>query len=169
MPEKMVTPKFLTAEMADTAIKEALGVARRLFNIEDFCVVVVVPSMKDGTATDFQDWLEYKLEPYVLCVHSEGEVKNWKHPYDDIAKCKALQLWQGRATEEGGTPSHLFFSNDTPWWGGVKRQGIVVAGSGSTCSVDQMVAGIVAGILIALARQAMEKSADIVGKEDFLT
>lgn len=101
--------------------------------------------------------LPYKVEPYILHEHSVGKGE-WEHDLDEIARCKAMQLWDGFADGELRLLPHLSFHGDTRWVGGVKREGIVVACSGFEEHFDRMVASMVADVCIALAKHEFENS-----------
>lgn len=168
MPEsELLLPKFLTKEivrsaayMAITSMKELLFTSMELkFEIEMCCIVVLVPAMKEA------DWPNYLIQPYPIeyCYQKNniGVAAPELAQYQSIAQCKALQLWHGR--NDGGTDiqPHLLFSNDTPFWGGVRRNGIVVAcSSGTKPHFDRMIAGMTADICVALAYDEWVKSPD---------
>lgn len=120
-------------------------------------IAVIVPSMPDDRGTDYADWPDFAIKPHVLYQHSERDASPWTKPYDEIARCKALQLWHGR--QDGGTDvlPHLLFPGDAPFWGGVKRDGIVVACSGVQSHFDRMISSMICDQLIALAYEAHEK------------
>ena len=64
---------------------------------------------------------------------------------------------------------HLLFLGDTPYWGGVKREGIVVACSGVQPHFDRMIAGMVADGLIAMAYELWMTSEDKQEGASFLS
>ncbi|HVN26242.1 MAG TPA: hypothetical protein VMT99_01130 [Candidatus Paceibacterota bacterium] len=163
---RMITPKFLTAEMAKTAIeatlnclyegklKDALQPHRK-----QLYVVVLVPGMMDDRP-DYPAWPNYDLRPVALYEYTLGDPEEFPYPFNDIAKCKALQLWHDRNDDRTEIIPHLLFPGDTPFWGGVKRRGIVVSCSGVKPWLDKMISGMVADMLVAMAHAAWEKSAD---------
>jgi len=104
----------------------------------------------------------------VLAEQSFGNMADWGHRYDEIAQCKALQLWHDRATGGCENSPHLLFPKDTPFWGGVKREGIVVAVSGLEPYFDRMIAGMVADGCIAMARHLWEEGQKKKDGTDFL-
>ena len=175
---KMVAPKFLTREICEYAVTRILEMVERLDGPFHYVklhdgrpnchIVILVPSMKDDRATDYPDWPRYALEPIALYEHSSGDTNEWRHSYKDIARCKALQLWHER--NDGGTDvlPHLLFSGDTPYWGGVKRDGIVVACSGFESWLDRMIAGMIADACIGTAYDAWMISDERFNREDFL-
>lgn len=167
MSETFITPKFLTAEIARTAVEEVIrgltgpDALSKLFKRQAFHIVVLGPSMKDDLNTDYAGWPAYQIQPALIYEHSVGKDEGlWTDKYDDVAKCKALQLWHGR--QDGGTDilPHLLFPGDTIYWGGVKREGIVVAVSGVQPWFDRMIAGLVADMIIGLSYDAWMRSND---------
>ncbi len=160
----LITPKYITQDIATAAVAMATklvlgsGIAKR----GDCHVVVMVPAMKDD-APDYPDYPHYAIFAEVIYEDSFGDVGNWEHPYDNIARCKALQLWHDRNDGRAGSVPHLLFSGDTPYWGGVKREGIVVACSGVEPYFDKLISGITADCIIALAQHAYENDKQRVG------
>lgn len=147
-----MTPKFLTQEVAEKAIRKTLEFVTNSLHVK--CrmlhVVVLGPRM-DSPSTGFPN---YTIEPCVIAEVSYGNPDKWEHHFDEIAQCKAMQLWHGR--NDGGTDvhPHLLFQGDTVFWGGVKRDGIVVACSGVQPYFDRLIAGITADTCIALSYHA---------------
>jgi len=156
MIEKYSVPKFLNVNVAIIAVSQVL---KATFFDPSFpylkrCeghIVVLVPEITDKG-----------VRPFVLYEHSIGE--NWPHQFDKIAMSKAFQLWEDR--NDGGTDikPHLLYTGDAPYWGGVKREGIVVACSGVQPYYDRMIAGMIADMCVALSYDAWEQSLD--KKED---
>ena len=129
MPQKLITPKFLTravAEASCTAVLRAVKENRDLFPLDGDThhIVVLVPGMEDGRP-DYPAWPDYQLHPVTLFEHSRGEKSKWNFPFDDIARCKAMQLWHDRNDDRTDCVPHLLFPGDTPYWGGVKRRGVL--------------------------------------------
>ena len=161
-----LTPKFLTRDHAvlavDHVFKNVLfseGGMSMFMRRKQGHMVILVPSMDDVREADYPDWPNYPIQPHLLYERNAGEKDDWEYPFDEIARCKALQLWQGRNID-GQTDSnaHLLFPNDTPYWGGVNRHGLVVAFSGEKPWIDQMLAGMVADMLKAIGRDSFETS-----------
>lgn len=175
---RLLTPKFLTPTLAEDVVAQVLkmtlfaneGPVAVALNRREGHLVILVPSMEDVRDTDYPDWPNYQVQPYLLYEKSVGESAGWEYPFDDIAHCKALQLWQGRNTD-GQTDSnaHLLFPNDTPYWGGVSRHGMVVAFSGEDPWIDQMISGLTADMLKGLGRHAFENSTDVAQELSFLS
>lgn len=153
-------PKFLVAaaEEALTLVVAAVlshDQASKMLKRREFHIVVLGP-MKWRDASHEG----YFLRPRVMAEHSQGEPTAWKYPYGKIALSKAYQLWDDR--NDGGTDilPHLLYKDDTPFWGGVKRSGIVVACSGVQPHFDRMIASMVADACIGLAYDHWERSSD---------
>lgn len=172
-----LTPKFLTNEVAEAAVNMVLGGI--LFNsmLDQVAkkdrvghIVILVPSVADVRAEGYPDWPNYPIQPFLLYEKSIGDKDKWTGKYDEIARCKAQQLWRGQNTD-GNTDNmpHLLFPDDTPYWGGVKRHGLVVAFSGDKSYLDQMISGMVADALKAIARFEWESSSDKTEKLSFLS
>ena len=166
MSDKICTPKFLTPEIAEVAVLATLDAiyGDRLGSIlnpkrEELHVVVLVPGMKDDRP-DYPEWPNYQLKPVALYEYTFGDMTEFPYPFVDIARCKALQLWHDRNDDRTEIIPHLLFPGDTPFWGGVKRRGIVVACSGIQPWLDKLVSGMVADLIVALAHDAWMKSSD---------
>lgn len=173
---KPLTPKFLTPQIAAHVAMQVLnstllegGSISTWVKRKEGHLVILVPSMEDVREADYPDWPNYPISPYLLHEQSVGEESEWEYPFKDIAHCKALQLWQGR-NDDGQTDSnaHLLFPNDTPYWGGVKRHGLVVAFSGVQPWFDQMISGMTADMLKAVGREMLETSDDATKERSFL-
>ena len=178
-PSKLLTPKFLTVPMVKSAVCGAFtlvfGPGGCLWSLpvkpsRTSChVVILVPGMTDHRAEDYPDWPNYPIRPVCLYEESRGDPSKFKYQFDNIARCKALQLWTDRNDGRTDCIPHLLFSGDTPWWGGVKRHGLVVACSGLQPRLDKLISGIVVESLVALAYEAWQESPDREQKLDFLT
>ncbi len=109
------------------------------------------------------------VSPEVLYDHAIGSTMTMDR-YGNIARSKAMQLWRDQ-NSDGNTDCmpHLLFADDTPYWGGVKRHGLVVACSGFQSHVDQMISGMIADALKALGRDNWKNSDDKKNGVDFLT
>ncbi len=173
----LLLPKFLTPEIAELAITSALHATIEMPEIratlpkptDPQChIVILVPAMEDARDQGYPKWPAYNLEPHCLCQRSVGDKTKWTDPLDEVAQCKALQLWHGR--NEGGTDivPHLLFPSDTRWWGGVKRNGIVVTCSGFHCHQDKMLAGLIADLCIGLSYNEWVISPDHKDSINFL-
>ncbi len=173
---KLITPKYLTKEDAEKAVRAVLEVVigtrsslRPLLKRVQCHIVVLVPGMKDDREADYPDWPNYPLQAVSLHEESIGKDEGWEHPYDNIARCKALQLWTDRNDDRAMSIPHLLFSGDTPFWGGVKRCGIVVTCSGVQSWFDKMISGMIADVIVGLAHNAYENDEDRKAGADFLS
>ena len=158
-----LVPKFLTQEIAYAAIAaitEAFKKDVALGLGSGYSIVVLVPSMvcsnEEGSAIE---WPDYKVEAHSLAIVNHSPI-TWVYPLVEIAQCKALQLWHGRNDGRTDIMPHLLFPGDAPFWGGVKRDGIVVVCSGLEPHYDRMIAGMVADMCIARAYDAWMQSED---------
>ena len=193
MSESLLLPKFLTADIAEKAVRNALLTQRNSWSTTTLLplkyrecpncgrvvlmlhVVVLVPAMKDAQADGYPN---YPIEPHLLYECSEHKSCKtdtatsdnvWPWKFDEIARCKALQLWQGRNDDRIDVMPHLLFPGDAPFWGGVKRHGIVVATSGVQPHFDKMISGVVADICVAMAHDAWLNSQDHKDDVEFLS
>lgn len=154
----VIAPRILTKELAAQAVEIALKAC--MFSEEMRSIVrhpmchIVVMVMAEHER-DYQTF----FEPYVLYQRSVGNTDDWPRPYNEIAYKKARQLWRGQ-NSDGNTDiqPHLLVPGDTIFWGGVKRHGIVVACSGVQPYFDQLISGVTADFIKALARHAYENS-----------
>ncbi|MEK7649378.1 MAG: hypothetical protein AAB367_00215 [Patescibacteria group bacterium] len=164
--EDNIKPKFLTKDVAETATDRVIAMATRDFPLkrQDCHIVVLAPSMEQDSM-----WPNYNITPFVLYEKSVGARSEWQHSYDVIARRKAAQLWQERNDGRTDCMPHLLFPGDTPYWGGVERDGIVVACSGFQAWFDKMVAGMIADACIALAYNLWVESDDKRKGLDFLS
>jgi len=170
-----VTPKLLSAYLVEQVVKHVLGsfepsnkIHVEIEGIETCHIVVLVPAMKDDRANDYPSWPNYQLQPHCMYEQSVGSKENWSHKFDDIARCKALQLWHDRNDDRTDCMPHLLFPGDTPYWGGVKRHGIVVTCSGVDPWFDKMISGMIADMIIAFAYNGWMKGEDKKYDRSFL-
>jgi hypothetical protein len=175
MTDKLVTPKFLTQELAKLAVESVLSAVMKpspvgeLIKRQACHIVILAPAMKDDREADYPDWPNYALVPQLLYEQSVGDRKDWTAKYDDVARCKALQLWHERNDDRSDIIPHLLFPGDAPVWGGVRRHGIIVACAGIQCWFDKMIAGMTADMLIGLAYNAWMTSDDKKNNVPWLT
>ena len=164
----IVTPRFLTEEIARTAVERLLPQIMSFPELgRVFChIVILVPVMKKTGAE--ADWQNNRIEPHVLYEHSFGNKAEWPREFDLIARGKAQQLWYDRNDSRTDLSPHLLFPGDSPYWGGVKREGIVVTCSGVQQWFDRMIAGIISDSCIALAYNAWMISSDKEQNNAFL-
>lgn len=170
-----LTPKYLTREMVARVVDivlRGLVFSEGMDKILDgrMChVVVLVPSVEDAREAGYPNWPNYPVTPFPIYERFVGDKQQWAYDFENIARCKAQQLWRGQNTD-GNTDAmpHLLFPDDTPFWGGVKRHGIVVACSGFQPYFDQMLSGMIADAIKAFARFAFENSDDKKKGRSFL-
>lgn len=177
MSQQLLTPKYLTKEIAEQAVNLVLhavmsegSTLRSRLKRNQLHIAVLVPAMQDHLASAFPDWPDYPLKPVTLYEHSVGDPTTWlRCRFDKIARSKALQWWTGRNDDHAGVIPHLLFLGDTFYWGGVKRQGIVVTCSGVQPWFDRMIAGMIADALIALAHDAYENDEERMKGADYVS
>jgi len=160
MAENAIQAAILT--VFDGEVKDLLPPKRH-----ECHVIVIVPGMEDDRP-DYPKYPDYPIHPVVLCEYTAGDPKKFAHPYCDIARCKGLQLWHGRNDDRTCNQPHLLFPGDTPFWGGVKRRGIVVACSGLQPWIDKFISGMVADLLVAMAHGAWEDCPEEARGDSFL-
>jgi len=172
-------PKFLTEELIQavkvlthniiTSQMLALMPKRQACHI-----VVLVPEQitraEDGSELVYPD---YPVRPAILFEQSYGVVEpddpcddeglRWTADYADIARCKAFKLWHGMNDGRTDILPHLMYSGDCPYWGGVKRDGIVVSCSGFEPWFDRMIAGMVAEMLKNRCEKQLQKNQQNLG------
>ena len=172
MSEKKITPVFLTMEVAQLAVDQVLSVIESLGDSvlsRMMChIVILVPSMKDDREGGYPDYPNYQIEPHILYQLSFGKRANWPHEFDSIARCKALQLWQGRNDDRTDCMPHLLFAGDTPYWGGAKQDGIVVACSGFQPHFDRTFSQMILAMCVGLAYDGLAKFQKDGFDKDFL-
>lgn len=171
-----LTPKYITPALVERVVDMVLSTF--MFSpqmdgiiLRQMChIVVLVPSVEDARGERYLDWPNYPIIPVAIFEKSVGNQSEWSRDYKSIAQCKAQQLWRGQNTD-GNTDSvvHLLFSDDTPFWGGVRRHEIVVACSGVQSYFDQMISGMIADGIKAFARHAYEGSDDKKEGRTFLS
>ncbi len=148
MPES-ITPAFL--EQA-TVCRLMADIAKFVFDTfslgnPDMHVLMLVPEMKK-----MGSYPAHEIVPFVFARYTNGDALVPKQAlYQDLAECKALQLWDDRNFGGPNSVPHLLLRGDTPYWGGVKRDGIVVACSGLASHYDRMLSSMVADACIAIA------------------
>ena len=109
-------------------------------------LVVLDPHAQPGAAA---------FEEAVLCEYSVGNPQEWGADYRGFARSKAELSWRlgcdTHAVQE--MRPHLLQEGDSLLWGGVWRDGLVVAASGAHPWFDEAFANAVAGFLLALAQE----------------
>ena len=171
--QKIVTPKFLTTKVATQATKTVLAAVIDPYTFGYIghvaChIVVLAPALIDEYP-DSVNWPKAPLQPCNIYEFSLNKGPEWTASYDEIARGKALQCWHNQNDDRTDIMPHLLFPGNTPLWGAVKRNGIVVACSGFEAWFDKMISGMIADICIALAYDAWMKSEDKKDAGVFLT
>jgi hypothetical protein len=174
---KLLTPKYITEDVVKKAARMAIravmtdpeSAVKDLVKRFHCHIVVLVPAVEDARLDDYPAWPNYPTQPHALYQVSHGSTMDWEHPYDDIARCKALQLWTGRNDDRTSPIPHLLFPGDTPFWGGVWRRGFVVTCSGFQPWFDKLISGITSDSVVALAHHAYENDQERLGGVDFLS
>lgn len=172
---RWITPKFVTEKLVQQAVRTVLNAVfgqnspiKHLPKRHACHVTALIASMEDARRTDYPAWPNYPLRPH--CIYEESiDREKWTGPYDNIAKCKALQHWGGR-TE--GTAAHpwLLFAGDTVYFGSAGIPGLlVVSCSGIQPHFDHMIATMIFAAIKALAIEAWKRSSDCEKEVDFLT
>lgn len=158
---RLVPPKYLTAEIAEMAIETAAVCFLEnpkiapLLHRQQCHVIVVVPARRIDTVTG----RNLGIEPHILFERLvKRTAERCDLPLQQFAYSKALQLWEVRNDDRTDVQPHLLLAGDAPLWGGVKRDGIVVACSGFQPWLDKAFAGVVADLCIGLAYEAYSKS-----------
>ena len=154
MEQKIETPKYLTEDTCRLAIECVLTMLmdkgeferRNLLSRHRMCHVGVIVPTKEG-------------RPHIFYEYSLGK-EEWPHQFDEIGRSKGIQIFEDR--NDGGTNCvpHLLFRGDTPYWGAVKRAGIVVFCSGVQAYFDRMISGMIADMIIALTYHAFVNSGE---------
>jgi hypothetical protein len=171
----LITPKFLTEALASEAVHVAFNAmfiaGKAIFEPKRTLahIVIVVPGRQQVYAEVSPRDIMAEFQPVQLYEESFGDPDDFPHPFHEIARSKARELWFGQ--QDGGSDllPHLLYAGDTPYWGGVRRGGIAVACSGIEPWKDRAAAGIVADSLIALAYDAWMRSKDKAEGVSFLS
>jgi len=111
------------------------------------------------------------IDGLLLYEYSLGDPDRWEHPYHEIARSKALIAWRTKAdtiTVQTHAPWKYLPSKvgETPYGGGIYRDGIVVGVSGVEWWFDQMFAEMIAAALKAFCIEQMQ--AELAKGKDFL-
>jgi len=100
-----------------------------------------------------------RFEEAILCEHSIGAPEQWDADYAGMARAKAKLCWRHGMDSHAIQASYpyLLQHGDTLLWGGVCRQGIVVAMSGFHPWYDDAFSCAIAACLAALARDGHDR------------
>jgi len=168
MYQEIINLAFLTKKVA----KEAVGhVEKIIYSMKDKLpdpigahIVILVPCLNVAVDEDRKSdeismlGSNNQIEPHEVYSHDIGNKMKWTHNFRSIAMSKARQLWQGLNDSRTDCVPHLIFPGETPFWGGVKRDGIVVACSGFAPYFDKLFSSIIADTCIALAYDYYNKA-----------
>lgn len=167
--EELIRPGLLDSSAAREAIEMALPSIERLLQRPDVSgehclhIVIMDPLSKYG-ARPFTDAILYE--------HSVGNPAEWDADYRSFARGKAELAWKSGCDTHliQEVHPHMLRIGDSLLWGGVCRDGLIVAASGAHPWFDEAFANSVAGFLVAVAqarvRAAREKGGTVYGEED---
>lgn len=167
MPESnLLLPKFLTKGVVESAIVAAVDMAFRAVPVKRrmLHVAVLVPEMDIIS----RPWPDFPIKPHCIAQMSFGDKSEWPHPFDEVARCKAVQAWHGRSGDGTDVMPHLLFPSDTLFWGAIKRYGIAVGTSGLQPWYDRMISGVVIETCVARAYGAKMEWAEKNSGADFV-
>ncbi|GBG12608.1 phosphoenolpyruvate synthase [Novimethylophilus kurashikiensis] len=116
-------------------------------------IVVMKPGITPHDAT-FQEAILYE--------HAVGDTSQWDADYGQFARAKAELSWRTGMDSHlvRETHPHLLAEGDSLLWGGLVRDGLVVAVSGADPWFDEVFAGAVAMTIRALAQKKLARVAD---------
>ena len=153
--------KFIDPEMVESVVKD---VVTPIFNriterARDCGHIVIIGPMMTISNNEFYP-SKHSIKPIVIYQESIGSTAkvSWEFPFDEIAQCKALQIWQERNTPgHMSSQAHMLFEGDTPFWG-AHREGMLVVGfSGIQSHYDQMICKITTATIVARAEEAKQQ------------
>jgi hypothetical protein len=165
---RVVTPVFLTTEVADIAIEHVVRTffaqakkkyvtgeeMRKHMPFGENCYVAVYvpafPVRKDGKADYTRPYKWHFLfgKGFGLGDPSKfGQI--WEHDFEDIARCKAVK---GDRSDQ----PHLLYPGETVYWGNVEVQGIRIGCSGFASEDDMTVSENTGREIIRLAKEAFD-------------
>ncbi len=159
---EIVKPGLLDASAAREAVEMALPSIEKALQRPgvsgERCLhlVIVDPLAKYGTRS---------FKEAILYEHSVGDPKQWDADYRSFARGKAELAWKSGCDTHviQEVHPHMLQIGDTLLWGGVCRDGLIVAASGAHAWFDEAFANMVAGFLLAIAQErsrlAREKGA----------
>lgn len=114
-------------------------------------IVIVDPIVKYGSRP-FRD--------AILLEHSVGDPRQWDADYRSFARGKAELAWKSGCDTHviQEVHPHMLQIGDTLLWGGVCRDGLIVAASGAHPWFDEAFANMVAGFLLAIAQERVRRA-----------
>lgn len=168
MPVAEITkPGLLDASAAREAVEMALPSIERALQRPgvsgERCLHLVImdPLSKYGSRP---------FKQAILYEHSVGNPQEWDADYRSFARGKAELAWRAHCDTHviQEMHPHMLQIGDTLLWGGVCRDGLIVAASGAHPWFDDAFANAVAGFMLAIAhervRAAREKGAFLEGR-----
>lgn len=153
-------PVFLTEAVANLAIDSVFNMVfgspgLSMLLKRQTCHVVVAVRNSEGA-----------LE--ILSEKDYGDREKWEYQFDEIALGKFALFATGRHDGRTAPLPHLLFPGDTPYWGGVEYEGLVVTCSGIQPWFDRMISGMIAHMCVALTHDAFELAKANGGLPDIL-
>ncbi|HSK08549.1 MAG TPA: hypothetical protein VK911_03170 [Vicinamibacterales bacterium] len=146
------TQGMLTRELVEEAVGLALpaieaALRRPGVSGEGVLHIVVLNPQAAAPGAVFEDAILYE--------HSVGDPARWGADYRGFARGKAALAWRTRCDTHviQELRPHLLRPGDTLLWGGVVREGLVVAASGAHPWFDEAFANAVAGFILAIAQE----------------
>lgn len=150
---------IVTRDLAAEAVRLALpaiepALARPGVSGEGVLHIVVMDPRADPRRLAFEEAILYE--------HAVGDPASWGADYRGFARAKAGLAWRLQCDTHlvQELRPHLLGRGDTLLWGGVVRDGLVVAASGAHPWFDEAFANAVAGFLIALAQEKARAARD---------
>jgi hypothetical protein len=166
---EITKPGILDASAAREAVEMALPSIEKVLQRPgvsgERCLHLVIldPLAKYGTRP---------FKQAILYEKSVGNPQEWDADYRSFARGKAELAWKSHCDTHliQEAHPHMLQIGDTLLWGGVCRDGLIVAASGAHPWFDQAFANAVAGYLLAIAqeraRSAREKGGTVLQEED---
>lgn len=150
---------LVTRELAAEAVGLALPAIERALTRpgvsgERVLHLVVMDPVANPAGSEFEDAILYE--------HTVGDPASWGADYRGFARAKAALAWRLQCDTHlvQELRPHLLRPGDTLLWGGVVRDGLVVAASGAHPWFDEAFANAVAGFLAALAQEKAREARD---------
>ncbi len=146
---------LLTAALAREAIDKVLPMLEAAAQDREVCgmgflAVAILDPSRQPAETPFADAL--------LLEHAVGDETQWDADYGAFAREKARLCWQtGLDSRILQAQPHLLRRGDSPLWGAVNLEGIVVAVSGAQPWYDEAFALALAAMLRCLALREQAK------------
>jgi hypothetical protein len=120
---------------------------------KDMHIVVMDPGTKPWETT---------FEDAILAEFSTTDKKEWKIPFDELARAKAKQAWRDgsdNVRKQLLAPATLR-TGDVVYYGSFEHEGVIVAASGVEGWFDVLVSGWMALAIQQLAQDSFQKFKD---------